>query len=105
MLMTLVVLCALVAAGCLLLVLLVVVPFVVTVDQAERRGFSTARWGAVSIGAVVVMAALAYWIEAGDHTRVIHVVPVALGLLPPLVVSLLDPAQAKVGGTQGAHER
>lgn len=105
MLLTLIVLCAVVAVVGLLFVLLVVVPFVLTVDLAERGGFSTARWGSACVAAVLVTAALALRIELGGHTRVLHLVPLALVLLPPLVVSLLDHNQTRVGGSQGAHER
>jgi hypothetical protein len=105
MLMTLVLLCAVVALVGLLLVLLLVVPFVRTVDVAERRGFSTDRWGAVCVGAAVLAAGVAAWVEGGDHSRLLHLVPLALVLSPPLAVSLLDDGQARVGGGQGAHER
>ena len=104
MLGTLVVVLLLVAAACAVGVGLVVVPFVLGVDMAERRGFSTTRWGAVSVSGIALA------LLAGLETVRLGL-PAAL-LLPaaalagtgPGVLALLGPTQTGVGGRQGEHQ-
>jgi hypothetical protein len=105
MLLTLLVLCGIVAVGCLLVVALGVLPFVLTVDAAERHGFSTRRWGAVALAGTALMLAIGDWVVSGDHSRVLLLPAVVLGWGGLLVLSLLSRDQTRVGGYQGAHER
>lgn len=105
MLMTLGTLCGLVALGCLMVVALGVLPFVLTVDAAERRGFSPTRWGGLALAGTTVMLALGYWDVAGDHSRVLLLPAILLGVAPLIALSLLGREQSAIGGTQGAHER
>ncbi|MCW2544509.1 MAG: hypothetical protein JWM40_2061 [Frankiales bacterium] len=102
--MTLGVLCAIVAIVCLLVVALGVLPFVLAVDAAERRGFSTTRWGAVALGGTALMLVVAYWDVVGDHARVWLLPAVLLSWAGLLVLSLLG-ERSRIGGPQGAHER
>ena len=83
------------------------VPFVIAVDMAEQRGFSTGRWGAVSLVAAACGAALValplklqtvgsiVWVPAG----------VLVGWIVVVVLALLGSHQKTLGGPQGAHER
>ena len=96
---------SLIAVGvCLAGALLVVVPFILGVDLAERRGFSTQRWGLVCLVGTALMALCAYVVLKHDATKVLLLPAAALGWLGPAVVSLLDSRQRVLGGLQGAHE-
>jgi hypothetical protein len=104
LLLSLLALAVLVALACVVLVLLGVTPYLRGVDMAERRGFSTLRWGAVSAAGPVVAFLLAYWVHKGHHDGVLYVPALLLTWSVPAVLSLLAPGQL-VGGSQGAHER
>ena len=100
---TLVVTLLLTVLLCGLGVLLTVAPFVTGVDMAERRGYSTERWGAVCLAAIGAGAALGLWVKTSDSSRVLWLLAAALTWAGPAVLSLLAPGQ-RVGGPQGAHE-
>jgi hypothetical protein len=82
------------------------VPFVMGVDMAERRGFSTTRWGGIALvcaglaGGLLLLAVLAhslaslFWIGAAA----------LVGWATPGLLSLLSEHETEVGGYQGAHE-
>jgi hypothetical protein len=101
LLATLLVVLVLTALACAVGVGLLVAPFVIGVDMAERRGFSTARWGAADLVAVFVALGLAYSLR--DSSRVLLVLPLALCWAVPGVLALLAAGQP-AGGRQGAHE-
>ena len=105
MLATLVVVVLLTVGGCLLFLLLAVLPFVRGTDMAERRGFSTDRWGALCLFGVVAGAAVAFWVLRGDHLALLLLPAAALCWAGPAVISLLDSSQRRVGGPQGQHLR
>ena len=92
------------AAACAAGIGLLVVPFVRSVDVAERHGFSAARWGAVSLAAGGLAALVGAWVLQHDHP-VLLVVPAALAWAGPAALALLDASQTRVGGVQGGHER
>jgi hypothetical protein len=104
-LLTLLALSATVALVCVAVVALGVAPFVLTVDAAERRGFSPTRWGAFTLTGTLLMLALGYWVVHGHHTRVLLLPALIFGWAALGVLSLLSRDQTRVGGTQGAHER
>ena len=103
--MTLLVLCAIVTVVCLLVVALGVLPFVLTVDAAERHGFSPTRWGAFALAGTGLMLVIGYWVAVGGHSRVLLLPAVVLGWAALIALSLLGRDQSAIGGTQGAHER
>ncbi|MGZ6792062.1 MAG: hypothetical protein ACXVFV_03845 [Mycobacteriales bacterium] len=73
------------ALGCALALAVTVVPFVVSVDLAERRGQSTTAWGTL---AAVVALAVPYLALKG-HTHPVLLLPVAaLAWVVPLGLSL-----------------
>lgn len=78
------------------------VPFVVAVDMAERRGFSTARWGALELVLLVAAAAVGYL--AWKHTLVLLPFGMVLAWVIPLLLALLSGREETLGGYQGAHE-
>ena len=88
-----------------LLALVTLVPFVVTLRMADRRGFSTARWGAVSLAGSLLALAVAFVFYRSDT------IP-TWGALLPFVFSLagvgglwmLSGEEAEVGGRAGRHE-
>jgi hypothetical protein len=78
------------------------VPLVVTVDMAERRRFSPARWGGAELVLLAVAALMAY---VGVRHAILMLVPAALLCwLTPLVLWLLSADDTGLGGQQGAHE-
>ena len=84
--------------------LLVVVPFVVGVDMAERRGFSTQRWGGICVLGSVLMVLGGYLVLTHDLSKVLLLPTAAVGWSGPGLLALLDSSQRLVGGSQGAHE-
>ena len=104
MLQTLLVLSGIVVALCVAGILLVVLPFVRGVDMAERRGFSTQRWGGVCLVGTALMLLCSYLVLKHDWTKVLLLPAAALGWSGPAVLSLLDSRQRLLGGVQGAHE-
>ncbi len=104
LLLSLLSLALIVALGGVVLVLLGLAPYLRGVDMAERRGFSTLRWGAVSAAGPVLGFLLALWVHRGDHDGALYAPALLLTWAVPAVLSLLAPGQL-VGGSQGAHER
>jgi len=104
MLTTLVVLSLLVVLACVALVIVTVGPFVVGVEMAERRRFSTDRWGAVCLFGIGLALALAYVVHSKHLSAVLYLPAVALAWVGPGLLALLAPGQS-VAGVQGAHER
>jgi hypothetical protein len=89
--------------GCAVVVGLLVVPFVLGVDMAERLGFSAARWGAVTVVGLALALYVAFQVVQSWPRPLFVLVPV-LAWSGPAVLALLDATQTRLGGTQGAHE-
>lgn len=94
---------AVVALGLLALAAVTLVPFVLALQTAERRGFSTARWGAVSLVASVAGVLLVLLVLRSEAPR--------WGVLPPLVLAWAAPValwatsgSERLGGRAGRHE-
>ena len=96
-----VVVALLVAAALGVLYAVTVVPFLVTVGLAERRGCSTGRWAGLSLAAVLVAVALALAGVLAGAPRPLLVSALAVGFLPALVLVLRTDA---LGGRAGRHE-
>ena len=96
-----VVVAMLVAAGLAALYAVTVVPFLVTVDLAERRGCSTGRWAGLSLAAVLVAVGLALGGLLAGAPRALAVVALAVGFVPAVVLALRSEA---LGGRAGRHE-
>ena len=93
---------AVVVAVCAAFVVLVVLPFVLTLDLADRRGFSTMRWGAVSlVDAVLALATASLVLK---HSALLLALSVVLAWAAPLALSLMDRTQVRLGGYQGQHQ-
>lgn len=90
--------------ACVVGLLGLVVPFVVGVDMAERRGFSTERWGALCLLGSGLALAVAYAVLTQHLGFVLYLPALALAWGTPGVLALLAPGQ-RVGGAQGLHER
>jgi hypothetical protein len=93
------------AVAVALLAVVTLVPFVLALQMAERRRFSTTRWGAVALGGSLLGLAFAFLFYRSDQ------VPTAAALLPlvltwtgPGLLWLLTGEEALVGGRAGAHE-
>jgi hypothetical protein len=96
-----VVVALLAAAGLALLYAVTVLPFLLTVDLAERRGCSTGRWAGLSLAAVLAAVALAAAGVLGGAPRPLLVGALAVGFVPLLVLALRSDV---VGGRAGRHE-
>jgi predicted ABC-type exoprotein transport system permease subunit len=95
-----------VAVGLALLAAVTLVPFVVALQMAQARAFSTTRWGAVALAFIGVGLLLALVFSRSAS------VPSAAALLPlvvtwagPGALWLLTGEEAAIGGRAGAHER
>ena len=91
----------LVAAALALLYALTVVPFLVTVDLAERRGCSTGRWAGLSLAAVLVAVGLVLVGLLAGAPRPLVVVAAFVGFVPAVVLALRSDS---LGGRAGRHE-
>ena len=93
----------LVALGAAFLAALTALPWLVALRMAERRGFSTGRWGTASlvVSASVLLGAygLARLLPTG-------VAVAALGACwtVPGALWLLEAGQGRLGGRPGAHQ-
>ena len=95
-----------VALGLVLLAAVTLVPFVLALQMAESRAFSTTRWGAFALVGCGVGLLLALVFYRSDS------VPSAAALLPlvvtwagPGALWLLTGEETAIGGRAGAHER
>lgn len=104
MLGTLAVTLLLTALACAAGALLLVVPFVLGVDMAERRAFSTDRWGGVCLAGVGLGVAFAYVVHSRDWSRLLYLPALGVAWAGPGLLALLDPSQRVLGGPQGVHE-
>ena len=91
----------LVAAALAVLYAVTVVPFLVTVDLAERRGSSTGRWAGVSLTAVLLALALALVGLLAGAPRPLLVLALALAFAP---AGVLAARSDSLGGRPGRHE-
>lgn len=80
-------------------------PFVLALQMADVRAFSTARWGAISVVGSLVGLLLFLVVLRSDR------VPTPVALLPlvftwagPGGLWLLTGEEARIGGRAGAHE-
>ena len=89
----------LVAAGLAVLYAVTVVPFLVTVDLAERRGCSTGRWAGLALAAVLLAVGLAAL--GVIFGRPLLALSLALGFGPAGVLAL---RAGSLGGRAGRHE-
>ena len=103
LLASLVVFPLLVALGLAVLYALTVVPVLLSLAMAERRGFSTGRWAGLALLGVLLGLGLAAVAVRADAPRVLQVVPLALAFAAPLGLWLLQGTEA-VGGRAGRHE-
>ena len=94
-----------VALSLALLAAVTLVPFVLALQMADTRAFSTARWGTVALLGSLVGIALALRFYRSDS------IPDAASLLPlvftfagPAGLWLLTGEEVAVGGRSGAHE-
>ena len=96
-----VVVALLVGAGLAVLYLVTVVPFLVTVDLAERRGCSTGRWAGLSLVSVVGAVGLALAGLLAGAPRPMLVPLLGLAFVPAGVLALRSDT---LGGRAGRHE-
>jgi hypothetical protein len=82
-----------------------VVPFVLTVDMAERRRLSTVRAGAFALVTIGLGLLGALAVYRGDRATALVLVPLVLTWAGPLTVTMLEPGQVRLGGRPGAHEQ
>lgn len=93
-----------VAFGVAVLVALTVAPVFVSLQMADARRFSTARWFVVSAGTVLAGLGYAYVLHGTDVPRVVQLLPLPLTWAGPGALWLLEGAQSRLGGRAGRHE-
>ena len=94
-----------VALGLALLAGVTLVPFVVALQMADKRAFSTARWGTVALAGSLVGLALALLFYRSDRLPdLAALLPLMLTWSGPGLLWLLSGEEAAVGGRAGAHE-
>lgn len=91
-----------IALLCLVGVVVTVLPFVTTVDLAERRGFSPERWGAVTLVAIGLAVGIGY--AARTHGLLLLVPAALVPWSVAALLALLAPLQTRIGGRLGLHE-
>lgn len=94
----------LVAIVVALLVLVTVAPVFVTLQMADSRRFSTARWFAVAAAAVLVGLGFAYALHDRDLPRIVKALPLLFTWAGPAALWLLEEGQSRIGGRAGQHE-
>lgn len=92
-----------VAVGLAVLYAVAVLPFVLAATMAERRGFSTGRWGGLAAAGVVVALGLAFLARHGGASRLVQVLPLVLAFAAPAALFLMQGTE-RVGGRAGRHE-
>jgi hypothetical protein len=105
LLLTLVTLIGLTLLVCLLVMLQLVLPFVLTGDAADRSGFSSARWQAVAVeGQIAALALVAAVLKAG-WPRWLLLLAIVLPWAGLIAVSVMGPRDQRLGGAPGGHQR
>jgi hypothetical protein len=95
----------LLAVGLVALSLVTLAPFVVALQMADTRRFSTTRWGAVAlVGSLVGLALAAYFLRSDRLPTVAALLPLLLTWAGPGALWLLTGDEELVGGRAGAHE-
>ena len=102
MLVSALLLALVVLVGAAVAAALTALPFVVAVDLAEQRAFSTVRWGAMQL-ALAVLALRVGWV-ALRHALLLALAVPLLCWAAPLVLLLLGRDDQAVGGYGGAHQ-
>ena len=94
-----------VAAALAVLAGFTLVPFVLALEMADRRRFSSTRWGAIAItGSLVGLALTLLFVRSDRVPSVIALLPLLLTWAGPSALWLLTGEETAVGGRAGAHE-
>ena len=94
-----------IAAALAVLAGFTLVPFVLALEMADHRRFSTTRWGAVAlIGSIVGLALTLLLVRSDRVPSVITLLPLLLTWAGPGALWLLSGEETAVGGRAGAHE-
>ena len=88
-----------------LLAAVTLAPFVVALQMADSRAFSTGRWGLVALVGSLFGLALAFVFYRSDRIPTLAaLMPLTLTWFGPGALWLLTGEEAEVGGRAGAHE-
>lgn len=95
----------LVAVGLALLAAVTLVPFVVALQLAEARRFSTARWGALTLlGTGVALLLVLLLVRTDRVATPVALLPLLLTWGGPVALWLLAEQDTGLGGRAGRHE-
>jgi hypothetical protein len=95
----------LVAVGLALLALVTLVPFVLALQMAESRGFSTARWGTVALaGSLLALVLALIFLRSDTIAAPAAALPLVLAAAGPAALWLLTGDESGLGGRTGQHE-
>jgi membrane associated rhomboid family serine protease len=94
-----------VAVALALLSAVTLVPFVLALQMAETRAFSTARWGAIAlVGSLVGLLLMLLFYRSDRIPTLASLLPLVFTWTGPGLLWLLTGEEALVGGRSGAHE-
>lgn len=94
-----------VALALSLLALVTLVPFVAALQMADRRGFSSVRWGTVALtGSLLALVVALVFYRSDRLPTAAALVPLVFALAGPGGLWLLSGDEAEVGGRPGRHE-
>ncbi|MEX2289404.1 MAG: hypothetical protein WD794_03645 [Mycobacteriales bacterium] len=94
-----------VAVGLALLAAVTLVPFVLALQMADARAFSSARWGAVALGGSLLGLALALVFSRVERVPTLAaLLPLVLTWSGPGALWLLTGEETAIGGRAGRHE-
>lgn len=80
-------------------------PFVIGLQMAQARRFSTARWGALTLVGVGLGLLLALLLVRGDRVATpVALLPLLLAWGGPAALWLLTEQETGLGGRAGRHE-
>jgi hypothetical protein len=88
-----------------LLALVTLVPFVVALQMAEQRGFSTARWGAVAmVASLLALLGALLLLRSDSIATPAAALPLVFAAAGPGALWVLSSDQTGIGGRAGRHE-
>lgn len=92
-----------VAAGLLVLSAVTVVPFVLALQVADRRGLAVARWGTLTFAAVLLALAGAFLVRRSSLPTLAALGPLVFGYVGPALAALASPGSV-LAGRPGRHQ-
>ena len=104
LLLATVVFAVIVALGCAVLLGVIAAPLFTSLQLAESRRFSTARWGTVSLAGSALGLGSALLLHRHGVALPVLLLPLALTWAGPAALALTPASRTALGGAAGRHE-